>query len=65
MNYHRIDTANMVNGTGIRTIIWVSGCDHHCKGCFNCSTWHPKGGKTFDFDAYTTLMYGIIEPYCD
>ena len=65
MNYHRIDTANMVNGTGIRTIIWVSGCDHHCKGCFNCSTWHPQGGKPFDFDAYTTLMDGIREPYCD
>ena len=47
MNYHRIDTANMVNGTGIRTIIWVSGCDHHCKGCFNPETHDFNGGKEF------------------
>ena len=63
--YHRIDTANMVNGTGIRTVIWYAGCPHHCKGCFSPQTWNPKGGFEFDFNAYTTFMDGVREPYCD
>ena len=37
-NYHRIDGCNMVNGRGIRTVIWLSGCPHHCKGCFSPQT---------------------------
>ena len=43
--YHRIDTANMVNGTGIRTVIWFSGCPHHCKGCHNPESWDFNGGE--------------------
>lgn len=65
MNYHRMDTANMVNGRGIRTVIWVSGCPHHCKACFNPTTWHECGGKPFDYDAYITFMDGVRETYCD
>ena len=45
--YHRIDTANMVNGTGIRTVIWFSGCPHHCKGCFNAEAWDFNYGNDF------------------
>lgn len=65
MNYHRIDTCNMVNGRGIRTVIWVSGCDHHCKACFNCSTWHKDGGKPFDDKAYKEFMDGVSNDFCD
>ena len=51
-NYHRIDGCNMVNGRGIRTVIWLSGCPHHCKGCFSPQTWNEKGGIPFDEEAY-------------
>ena len=63
--YHRIDTCNMVNGTGLRTVIWFSGCPHHCKGCFSPQTWNPCSGVPFDFEAYCEFMDGVREPYCD
>ena len=47
-NYHRIDGCNMVNGRGIRTVIWLSGCPHHCKGCHNPETWDFNGGIEID-----------------
>ena len=63
--YHRIDTCNMVNGTGLRTVIWLSGCPHHCKGCFSPQTWNPCSGVPFDFEAYCEFMDGVRESYCD
>ena len=63
--YHRIDTCNMVNGTGLRTVIWFSGCPHHCKGCFSPQTWNPCSGVPFDFEAYCEFMDGVRESYCD
>lgn len=47
MNYHKIETCNLSNGTGFRVVLWVSGCNHHCSGCHNPETWDPNGGKPF------------------
>lgn len=47
MNYIRIDRDNMVNGPGIRTVLWVSGCEHYCKGCHNPETWSFTAGQPF------------------
>lgn len=47
MNYSQIYYKDMVNGEGVRTTLFVSGCDHGCKGCYNQSTWNPKNGKHF------------------
>lgn len=47
MNYHNITTEDMVNGTGLRTVLWVAGCNHHCKECHNPNTWDPNGGSHF------------------
>ena len=33
MNYHNITVDDMLNGDGLRTVLWVSGCMHHCRGC--------------------------------
>lgn len=63
-NYHRIDTCNMVNGRGIRTVIWWAGCPHHCKGCFSPQAFNPKSGKPFDDNAYLEFMNGVKEPFC-
>lgn len=35
MNYHNITVDDMLNGDGLRTVLWVSGCMHHCRGCQN------------------------------
>ena len=39
MNYATIKFYDVANGTGVRVSLFVSGCRHHCKGCFNAETW--------------------------
>ena len=48
MNYHNITVDDMLNGDGLRTVLWVSGCMHHCRGCQNPQTWDDKSGIPFD-----------------
>ena len=48
MRYHNITKEDMLNGDGLRVVLWVAGCDHGCKGCQNPITWDPKGGLEFD-----------------
>ena len=38
MNYLDIKRCNMVNGDGLRTVIWIAGCDRKCPGCFSPHT---------------------------
>ena len=47
MNYSDIKYTDMLNGKGIRVSIFVSGCNHHCKECFNKVTWDPEYGSPF------------------
>lgn len=47
MNYHNITTDDMSNGDGLRVVLWVAGCDHHCKDCQNPVTWNPADGLPF------------------
>ena len=48
MNYAEIKYNDIANGTGVRTSLFVSGCTHHCKECFNPMTWDFCYGKNFD-----------------
>lgn len=48
MNYAEIKPIDIANGIGIRVSLFVSGCTHHCKGCFNRETWDFSYGKPFD-----------------
>ena len=48
MNYCEIKNCDIANGEGIRVTLFVSGCTHHCKGCFNKETWDFNYGKPFD-----------------
>ena len=41
---------SVVNGEGIRDVIFTQGCPHHCKGCHNPSTWDVEGGRTMSVD---------------
>lgn len=56
MNYHNITFDDMLNGDGLRTVLWVAGCDHHCPECQNPITWDVNGGIPFDNDAFNELM---------
>ena len=48
MHYSEIKSHDIANGDGVRVSLWVSGCERHCKGCFNESTWDFEAGKEFD-----------------
>lgn len=51
MRYHNITKDDMLNGDGLRVVLWLAGCTHHCKNCQNPITWDPNGGIPFDEDA--------------
>lgn len=48
MNYSNIKWNDIANGEGVRISLFVSGCAHHCKNCFNQVAWDFKAGKIFD-----------------
>ncbi|MCG9737253.1 anaerobic ribonucleoside-triphosphate reductase-activating protein [Shewanella insulae] len=48
MNYHQYFPIDVVNGPGTRVTLFVSGCEHQCRGCYNQSTWNPGSGHPFD-----------------
>ena len=47
MNYAEIKEYDIANGPGVRLSLFVSGCTHHCKGCFNEVTWDFQYGDPF------------------
>lgn len=47
MNYSQYYPTDMLNGEGIRAVLFVSGCSHGCRGCYNKSTWSPRSGSPF------------------
>ncbi|QIR14245.1 anaerobic ribonucleoside-triphosphate reductase-activating protein [Shewanella aestuarii] len=47
MHYHVYHSVDVVNGTGTRCTLFVSGCDHACRGCYNQSTWRVDSGHEF------------------
>ena len=65
MNYHNITKDDMLNGDGLRVVLWVSGCNHHCKNCQNPITWDEKGGLPFDEKAEEELFEALDKPHID
>lgn len=63
MNYMQIEKASVANGKGIRTVLWVSGCSLHCKGCQNPESWDFNAGKPFDDKAKQKLFCYLENPY--
>ena len=47
MNYHQYYPVDVVNGPGTRCTLFVAGCIHQCRGCYNKSTWSLTSGKPF------------------
>lgn len=56
MRYHNITKDDMLNGDGLRAVLWLSGCGHCCEGCHNPITWDPNGGLMFDEAAKEELF---------
>jgi anaerobic ribonucleoside-triphosphate reductase activating protein len=47
MNYSKYYPIDVLNGEGTRCALFVSGCIHQCRGCYNQSTWSPDAGELF------------------
>lgn len=56
MNYLKIEKENIGNGPGIRTVLWVAGCNHKCKNCQNPETWDYTKGKLFTEDSINEII---------
>lgn len=65
MRYHDITKDDMLNGDGLRTVLWVAGCSHHCRGCQNPVTWAPDGGLLFDGRAKEELFSQLEKDYIE
>ena len=59
MNYATIKTYDTANGPGVRVSLFVSGCTHYCKDCFNSEAWDFNYGKPFTEDTMEELMKAI------
>ncbi len=53
----------MLNGDGLRVVLWVSGCSHCCKECQNPITWDPNGGLLFDEEAKQEIFTELAKDY--
>lgn len=63
MNYHNITYPDMNNGSGLRVVLWLSGCSHRCKGCQNPQTWDANSGIPFDEKAKEELFRELDKNY--
>lgn len=61
MNYGNIKYCDIADGEGVRTTLFVSGCTHHCKGCFQPETWDFDYGEPFT-DEVAELVFESVEP---
>lgn len=59
MRYHDITTDDMKNGDGLRVVLWVAGCEHHCEGCQNPITWDPNDGLVFGEEAFEEICFEL------
>ena len=57
MNYAKINTHDVANGPGIRVSLFVSGCEHYCKGCFNQEAWDFGYGQPLTTETLVEVMH--------
>jgi anaerobic ribonucleoside-triphosphate reductase activating protein len=63
MNYATIKKTDIANGAGVRVSLFVSGCTHHCKGCFNAEAWDFNFGRLFTQETETEIIEALSHDY--
>ena len=63
MKYAVIKTHDVANGPGVRVSLFVSGCSHHCKGCFNPETWDFEYGEAYTQQVQGKILDALEPPY--
>ncbi len=65
MNYANIKEHDTANGTGVRVSLFVSGCTHHCKGCFNSETWDFCYGQKYTPEVEDKILQACEKHYIE
>lgn len=65
MNYSVIKNCDIANGPGVRVTLFVSGCTHHCEGCFNEETWDFQYGEPFTEDTAERILEMLGPDYIE
>ena len=63
MNYANLKEHDTANGEGVRVSLFVSGCTHHCKGCFNPETWDFCYGNKYTKEIEDKIIKACDKPY--
>ena len=63
MNYATIKSRDIANGPGVRVSLFVSGCTHHCKGCFNAVAWDFDYGQPFTQETIDSILEMLQPAY--
>lgn len=63
MNYATIKNCDIANGPGVRVSLFVSGCTHHCPGCFNQVAWDFEYGQPFNQETIDTILHMLRPDY--
>ena len=65
MRYCNIKYTDIANGTGVRTVLFVSGCTHHCRGCFQPETWDFEAGEEFTPEVMEAIIESLEPDYIE
>jgi len=65
MYYGEIKNCDIADGIGVRVSLFVSGCRHHCEGCFNAMTWDFDYGRPFTEETENELLEMLLPDYID
>jgi anaerobic ribonucleoside-triphosphate reductase activating protein len=65
VNYASIRTCDVANGEGVRVTLFVSGCTHHCKGCFNPEQWDFEYGNPFTCKTENEILAAMEPDFID
>ena len=65
MRYGAIKNRDIANGPGVRVVLFVSGCTHHCKGCFQPQTWDFDYGDDYTADTEQEIIDALAPDFMD
>ena len=63
MNFAGYEPVDLINGEGVRCSLWVSGCSHGCRGCFNQKAWSYSYGKPFTDENVEQVLKDLSRPF--
>ena len=63
MNYLSYNKCDVLNGTGVRCVLWCSGCTHKCKGCFSKESWKFCNGLPFNQEIQDKIITDLKPDY--